>query len=84
MNLFSQNGYHTYTELANQIDQEAHNALRPIFEKWLDAGCSPRELSYVITRAAIDIELMEILTRNGELHKARQKAKEAKRAEGQG
>ena len=50
-----------YTEDAGDLDRMASNAIRPIFEAYLKEGYSPREISYVIKYATMDIEAMEIL-----------------------
>lgn len=50
-----------YTDVASALDQEVHNALNPIFKKYEELGCSPREMSHVMCAAIIDLELMAVL-----------------------
>lgn len=50
-----------YTDVASTIDQEVNKALEPVFKKYMELGCSPRELSHVMGAAIIDLELMAVL-----------------------
>lgn len=77
--IFSQDKYHTYTDIGRQIDNEFAQALHPIFTRWLDLGYSPREVGYLATRAAMDVECQEILLRNAKHHDEEQAAKKAKK-----
>ena len=50
-----------YTEIASGFDNEVHAALRPIMERYISAGYSPRELCYLVGQVANDISLCSLL-----------------------
>jgi hypothetical protein len=60
MSLFDKD--YRYTDEASSFEGEVYRALRPIFDRWLAKGKSPRELSHIIiTLATGDFECAAIL-----------------------
>ena len=55
------NKHWRYTDVASAIDQEANKALEPIFKKYRELGCSPREMAHVMCATITDLELMAVL-----------------------
>lgn len=55
------NGDWRYTDVASAIDRKVNEALRPIFKEYIELGCSPREISHVMSAAVIDLELISVL-----------------------
>jgi len=50
-----------YTQEATNFENEVYAALRPIFDRYMALGYSPRELEYLITGAGTHLSLAAIL-----------------------
>lgn len=50
-----------YTPECNQLDIEVHDALKPVFDRWVALGYSIRQVSHLIQGAAYELELMAML-----------------------
>lgn len=50
-----------YTADGSAVEDEAHAALRPLMQKWVAAGYSPREVSHVLISAATILECESVL-----------------------
>lgn len=51
-----------YTQSATDFEAECYTALRPIFDRWVERGWSPRELSHIISAIAhSDLQCSTIL-----------------------
>jgi len=55
---------HRYTVEAFQLDQEAAEALLPLFNKWLAAGATPREIAHVLAGTVHELELTAVFSWN--------------------
>jgi len=56
--------YYSYLPVADNLDDEATKAILPVFEKYVDKGYSPREVSQIIQIAVGMIECQVILDTN--------------------
>jgi hypothetical protein len=56
---FNDRGY--YASGSMHIGDAFLKAIRPIFEKYMEEGYSPRELSHLTMHAALDIESEKVL-----------------------
>ncbi len=54
--------YQRYSPAALKIDREIDAALKPIFDKWGDAGYSYREISHLVTLSSTALECENVLT----------------------
>jgi hypothetical protein len=50
-----------YCPAASQIDTETQQALQPIFDRWIEAGYSARDIASVVMHAVFELELAAIL-----------------------
>lgn len=50
-----------YGKVTHELNREAHNALKPIFEAWVKDGYNPREIAHIINGAVMDFELESVL-----------------------
>lgn len=64
MELFGENS--RYTPEALELHEEIEKALNPIFKKWNNKGHSLREISHIVTLAAVGLESMLVLIRSVE------------------
>lgn len=53
-----------YTEPGLSLDREAGEALRSVFEKYVRAGFSVRDISHIVHGAVTDLELTILLDWN--------------------
>jgi len=51
-----------YTNDSGNLDREVTEALKPIFEKYVEAGYSFRDISHVTLHAVFGLEMEVILT----------------------
>jgi len=68
--------YYSYLPRANELDMEVTAILRPIFEKLMGEGYSPREISQVMGTTVAMIECEILLDRGSKIHKAKRKKKD--------
>jgi len=68
--------YHTYLPRANELDIEVTEILRPVFEKYMEEGYSPREVSQIMGTSIAMIECEYLLDRNNKIAKAKRKKKD--------
>jgi len=54
---------HRFTPEAEALDRELDKVIRPIFDKYVKLGYSPREISHILTLAALMSECEAILTK---------------------
>lgn len=57
--LFDENHY--YTDAACELENAVITKLRGIFDDYVEAGYSPREIEYIINRAASILEMEAVL-----------------------
>lgn len=60
--LYDKNG--KYTHETNHFELRIENAIRDIFNEYVDKGYSPRELSHLAQSAVYQLELMAMLPGN--------------------
>jgi len=60
MKFFDENN--KYTEEALYLDTEVSKLLRPVYDKYIEMGYGPREISHIISLANMDTEVETILT----------------------
>lgn len=58
--LFDMN--HRYTQTALDFENEIYQAIRPIMDRYIQAGFSPRDLFYLAQMAASDISLCALFS----------------------
>ena len=54
-------GDHRYTREAKALGDKTYDALRHIFEEYVEAGYSPREVSHIIQAEVNDLEYSRVL-----------------------
>ena len=59
INLF--NDHERYTDLAMDLNVEACQVIKPLFDKYISLGCKIREISFILHQSVTDIELDNIL-----------------------
>jgi len=50
-----------YTPEAFKIDEEAYPTVKAIFDRWIEQGYSPREISHILQACVVDYELYSVL-----------------------
>lgn len=55
-----------YTPEADEIATNAFDLLKPLFDKWVNLGYSPREISHLVQGQAFEFELEAVLTKEQE------------------
>ena len=50
-----------YSEYGLELDREAASHLKDLFDKYLNLGYSPREISHIIQGSVRDLELEAVL-----------------------
>lgn len=52
---------HHYSDTARMVEEDAYQALRPVYERAMALGLSPRDVVGFVCRAALDIECDTVL-----------------------
>jgi hypothetical protein len=68
--LYSSKGFR-YGEDADSLARETHAALVAIFQKYIEMGYSPREISHIISAEVTDLELDAVLNARPKLSPSR-------------
>ena len=55
------NDNYRYTDAGDECDDATHKAAKVIFNKFVEMGCSPREISKIMQDAIRDLELAAVL-----------------------
>ena len=53
----------TYSDAAFKLDTEVHDAIQPIFDKYVKLGYSFRQISHIILAAVWECELINVFNR---------------------
>jgi folate-dependent phosphoribosylglycinamide formyltransferase PurN len=76
---FFDNDTHAWSDDARQLASEAGRLLRPLYERYMKEGYSPREIDYIINSESNCISLGEVVHKGMEVSKQRKKERELKR-----
>lgn len=52
-----------YTNTAANLDAEANSVIKPIFDRYVDIGYSPREISCILSNMVNDLECEAVLSK---------------------
>lgn len=68
-----------WTDEARSLAHEIHQAIQPIFDRYVSEGYSPREIAHVIGATANEQELSTVINKGIEVSKQKKKERELKR-----
>jgi hypothetical protein len=50
-----------YNNIADEVDSKTMNAIKPIFQYYVDKGYSIRDIANIMSKVILDEELMQLL-----------------------
>jgi hypothetical protein len=50
-----------YSDVANTLDEETHALLKPLFQRYVSEGYSPRQISHLMHLTVLDLETTSVL-----------------------